>query len=984
MNGRFLGALVLAAAAWAAPAAALDPHKLLTQYGHDVWQIEDGLPQNTIRAIRQTRDGYLWLATEEGLVRFDGVRFTVFDPVNTPEMPVSFVNTIFEDDAGVLWIGTGGGGLVQLQDGRFTAYGLADRPSLPVSAVAQGQGTDLWLGASGTGLLEMKDGTLRRWAGNAELPRSGRGYVLHRDRQGTLWVGAKDGGLVALRDGRLRRYTLKDGLADDHVWSLAEAGGGGLWIGTDRGFSRLAGDGTIANHVLGESIRALLEDRHGTLWIGSHDGGLRRLRDGQMLQFGKAEGLSSASVWSLFEDREGSLWVGTSGGGLNRLRDGALTALGTEEGLPADHVAAVHGAADGTVWASTRGGALTRVDGAKVSPVITTAGPAQGTIVSFANDRDGVVWMGTAGAGLRRWKDGRSTAYTTAQGLPHESVFALLAGREGGLWIGHRGGGLSRLQDGTFVHYGPEQGLDSSYVWSLVEGPDGTLWVGTSKGVYALAAGAIRPVIPGVVAHAVHVDADGVVWAGTAADGLHRYKDGRASAITRRQGLFDNVVHAIAEDGQGRLWMSCNKGIFSVSKQQLHDAAEGRIARVVSTSYDRWDGMKSSECNQYRPWKDAEGRLWFPTIRGVVAVDPAHLKKNTVPPPVVIEEVVANGRALSPASGAVLEVPPGEGRLQVQYTALSLVAPKRVRFAYRLEGLDERWTEEVTTRQAQYVNLPPGHYTFRVKASNNDGVWNESGASVRVHLQPHFHQTAWFYLLCAAGVAAAGWQGHRIRLRRLLEVERIRTRIAADLHDDVGSGLSQIAILTGVARAQMAGNGGAAPESLDQIAGTAEELVDSMGDIVWATNPGKDRMGDLLHRMRRFAGEVFAARGIGHTFRAEGIDDTRRVDPDFRRHVYLLLKESVTNAARHSGCKQVDVVVEVAQGRLRLQVKDDGKGFDTTERADGHGLGTMGRRAEELGGRLTIASRPGEGTTVRAEVPLKRGRPGGAPLAAEG
>ena len=310
--------------------------------------------------------------------------------------------------------------------------------------------------------------------------------------------------------------------------------------------------------------------------------------------------------------------------------------------------------------------------------------------------------------------------------------------------------------------------------------------------------------------------------------------------------------------------------------------------------------------------------------------------------------------------------------MQLFYTAPSLVAPKKVRFAYRLEGLDDTWADAGATREATYVNLRPGQYTFRVRASNNDGVWNEAGASVRVHLQPHFHQTGWFYGLCLAGVALAGWQGHRFRLRRAIEMERVRTRIAADLHDDVGSGLSQIAILSGVARTQLVEDRARASDSLTQIAGTAEELVDSMGDIVWATNPGKDHLGDLVHRMRRFAGDVCAARGIALAFQAGGLDETRKVDPDFRRHTYLIFKESVSNAARHSGCTRLEATIDAAQNRLRLQVKDDGKGFDSAAGGDGHGLGTMSRRAADLGGRLEIVSRPGEGTTVTAALPMRR------------
>jgi ligand-binding sensor domain-containing protein/signal transduction histidine kinase len=953
------------------PSAALDPRKSITQYGHDVWQAEDGLPQNTVRAIRQTRDGYLWLATEEGLARFDGVRFTVFDTASTPELPVGFVNALFEDRAGTLWIGSNGGGLIRYVAGRFTPYRLPDQRTLLITAVAEA-GDGLWLGASGIGLLRMNEPALAVFAGNRDLPRSGRGYVLHVDRRGTLWMGAKDGGLVSLRDGALRRYTVRDGLADDHVWSLAEGAHGGLWIGTERGVSHVAADGRITSHVLDDAVRALLEDRDGNLWIGSDTRGLRRLRDGTMLEFSAADGLSNNSVWSLHEDREGSLWIGTNGGGLNRLRDGPVTTIGVREGLPSDETRCVFQHPDGTVWVGTKGGGPSRIREGAVVAGGTPAGLSRETVVSFGAGRDGALWLGTVRSGLHRWKDGMVTVYDGARGLPHPSVFALLGRPDGSVWIGHRGGGLSRLQDGRFENYGEARGLNTAYVWTIAEGRDGTLWIGTARGLYAHDGRALRRVIPEVAVHAVHVDAQGVVWAGTARDGLFRWKDGGARPVTRAQGLFDNLVAGILEDDRGTLWMSCNRGIFAVRKQQLHDVADGRAARVDSLAYDTSDGMRSAECSFGTSWRTADGRLWFPTIRGVAVVDPANLRRNMVPPPVVIEGVVANGRPLPPAADILLDVPPGEGRLHFRYTALSLLAPRKVRFAYRLEGLDADWTEAGGAREADYANLRPGHYTFRVKASNNDGVWNETGAAVRLRLRPRFHQTWWFLALCGAGVAGAGWLGHRFRLRRLLEVERVRTRIAADLHDDVGSGLSQIAILSGVARAQLGADGGRATESLGQIAGTAEELVDSMADIVWAMNPGKDHLGDLVHRMRRFAGDVLAARHVAFGFQAAGIDEARPVPPDFRRHAYLLFKEALNNAARHAGAGRVDVVIALGPDRLRIEVRDDGQGFDAGASSDGHGLETMRRRALELGGRIEITSRPGEGTVVRADLPFRR------------
>jgi ligand-binding sensor domain-containing protein/signal transduction histidine kinase len=949
-------------------AAALDPRKVITQYGHDSWQIEDGLPNSTVRAFAQTRDGYLWVGTEEGLARFDGVRFVVFDASNTPELREAFVTDLHEDRSGNLWIATSGGGLVRYRDGRFTSYLTKGDSRLLLVAVAEDAAGTLWIGAQVRGLLQLKDGALVAPPAIRSLPLTSV-TALHVDPAGRLWMGSRREGVASLKDGAVRAYTVAEGLSDNQVWSFTDGPDGSLWIGTEKGLSHLAADGTITNSVPGESIRALLTDRDGSLWIGSNEGGVRRLgKDGQAVQFSKAQGLSSISVRALYEDREGSLWIGNADGGLNRFRDGPFTTVSQAEGLSEDRTTALLADDDGAVWVGTNGGGLNRIQDGRITAFTTREGLSRNSVSSVGRDRAGTLWAGTNGAGLNRLRAGRFSVYTTSQGLANDSVFALLGGRDGGLWVGTRGGGLNRFAEETFTLYGKKEGLSSSFVWALAEDPSGTLWIGSAEGVYALAAGQLRRVIPDIPAHHLHVDADGAVWAGTARQGLYRFKGGRTTVFTSREGLQSDTVSQILEDGRQNLWLGSNKGISRVSKGQLDDVAEGRTPRVTPVTYDTADGMKSPECNYGSGCKTKDGRLWFPTIRGVVVVDPERLRPNPLPPPVMVERVLADGRDVS----ASPVVPPGDGRLEFQFTALSHLAPRKVRFSYRLEGFDETWRSPGPRRDATYTNLRPGWYTFRVKASNNDGVWNETGAAFPLYLQPHYYQTGWFYALCAALAAAVVWRIHLFRVHRLVELERVRTRIAADLHDDIGAGLSQIAVLSEVARQQFLHDGTRALDSLGRIAGTAGELVDSMSDIVWAVNPRKDRLEDLVHRMRRFANDVAAARGVEIDFETSGAAARHRLVPDFRRHVYLIFKEGVSNAVRHSGCARVGVVLEVRPGELRLQVKDDGRGFDGSLPSDGHGLETMVQRAAELGGRAEIASRPGQGTVLTAQVPFAR------------
>ena len=952
----------------ARPAEALQPGKSISQYGLDLWSIEEGLPSATVRHILQTHDGYLWLGTLSGLVRFDGVRFTVFDRGNTPQMRDHSIACLFEDRAGTLWIGTDGGGLLSLRAGRFEAYGR--RPEeLRLHVVDIAEADDgLWVLGQDRELYRVRDGTLSHAA--VELPIRSPA-ALHLDASGRLWVGSQTEGITSIRDGVIAADTPSTPSMGRDIRVLVGGRDGAMWIGSETGVTRVARDGALTHHPLPGLVRALVEDRQGSLWIGFSEGGIARLRgDGRIERFSKAQGLASPTVRALYEDREGSIWIGAGDGGLNRLRDGAFTTIGEPEGLAGDIVIGLHVDALDRIWVGSKGG-LSVVTAGRAERVATKRPLSGASFVSVARDAAGVVWAGTVSFGLNRIDGGDVRVYRAGDGLGDDDVFALLPARDGSLWIGLRGGGLAHLDGTTLERFGKERGLPSPFVWDILEDSSGTFWIATANGVFALEAGAFRLVIPEIPAHALHLDADGALWAGTARRGLYRWKNGQVTAFTTADGLQDDNVTQVLEDGQRNLWLGSSRGISRVSKQDLEDHAEGRRRGFTPVAYDSADGLRSRECNYGHGGRTRDGRLWFPTIRGVSVVDPLAIAPNPVVPPVHVEQVVADGRSLA---RALASAPPGQGRVEFHFTALSLLAPQKVRFSYRLEGFDSEWSAPAAERSATYTNLPPGRYTFRVKACNNDGLWNEVGDAFPFVLRPHFYETWWFYALCAAAVAALAWRVHVYRTQRLVEMERVRTRIAADLHDDIGSGLSQIAVLSEVVRQQARAAGGSDSPALARISGTAGELVDSMSDIVWAVNPSRDRMQDLTQRMRSFAGDVADARGLALRFRADALDLEGRLDPDVRRHVYLIFKETVNNAARHSGGTALEVSVEVASGRLRLSVRDDGCGFVRAERGEGNGLGTIARRAAELGGRADIASVPGQGTTVSLDVPLSQGR----------
>jgi PAS domain S-box-containing protein len=780
-TGLFAAGLVLSAAPEVAAAGGpeLRPPGAL-EHVLESWQSDRGLPQNTVFAIARTTDGYLWLGTEEGLVRFDGVRFVVTDGSTAPQMRSNDVRALLADPDGSLWIGTNGGGLLRLEEGTLTVLGTSDGlAGDAVLSLHKGRQGVLWIGTT-RGLSRLEDKRIQTYTTRDGLPHD-HVLSLREDHEGRLWIGTRRG-LVRMENGTFTTYTTKQGLARDEVHALCVDRLGQLWVGTAGGGLTRLKDGafqayTTRDGLPGEFVRALLQDSRGDLWIGTNGGGLARLRDGAFEAYSTRQGLSSDLVFALAEDPEGNLWVGTNGGGLARLRARTFASITTKQGLSHDVVLPIYEDRAGSVWVGTAGGGLNRLRDGRVTRYTARNGLPADLILSLAEDAAGKLWVGTLG-GLSRMDRGSSfKTYTTHDGLTQNAALTLLGSQDGSLWIGTNGGGLNRFEDGRFTAYTRQDGLADDVVWCLLEAAGDTLWIGTSGGLSRLQKGRIttyttRDGLPAHEVMALHADADGALWIGTTGGGLGRLKDGRFAAVTTREGLFDNTVLRILEDSEGYFWMSSNKGVFRVRKSDLDDVAEGRTPLVVSLAYGTADGMATAECNggvSPAGWRMRDGRLWFPTLKGVAVVDPRRVPTNTLPPPVVVEEVVVDHEALDARRPARL--PPGWRHVEFRYTASSFVAPEKVRFRYRLEGFDPGWIEAADRRRAHYTSLLPGKYRFRVIAANNDRVWNESGASFAFEVQPHFHQTYFFYALCLLVAGAVGAGVYRFRMERVREIE---------------------------------------------------------------------------------------------------------------------------------------------------------------------------------------------------------------------
>jgi signal transduction histidine kinase/ligand-binding sensor domain-containing protein/CheY-like chemotaxis protein len=781
--------------------AALDPTKAITQYVQDVWNSDTGLPQNSVPAIVQTWDGYLWFGTEEGLVRFDGVRFTVFERENTPDLASNDVRALLVDRSRNLWIGTHGGGLSCLRHGKFTRYGVRDGLSSDVilSLYEDDRGA-LWIGTEG-GLDRLQGGRFEAYntrntllsnaifamsagpdrslwigtqAGVVHLVNdqftsytSASGLkntdvrAMYVDRSGEVWAGTNGGGLCHLVNGRFFAYTVREGLSSDLVWSIYEDSARTLWIGTGTGGLNRFRDGKFTRYTTeqglpSDRVLTAFEDREGSLWIGTQGGGLARLRDASFTAFTSHEGLSDDVVLPVFEDKEGAIWLGTYKGGLNRLKDGKVTIYRTKDGLSDDLVFSITQDDEGSLWVGTRRGLNRLKDGHFTVFTKSKDGLPNDLVFSAYRDHDGILWFGTRG-GLSRYDGKRFTTFTSKDGLSSDYVIAIYEDQQGTLWIGTGGGGLNRFEDGHFVSYTTRNGLSNDVVWCMNGDPDGTLWIGTGGG------------------------------------GLNRFKDGKFTVYTARNGLPDDGIYRILEDGRGNLWMSSNKGVFRVPKWQLDAFAEHRLRSLNSTLYGTADGMKSKECNgNFQPagWKTRDGRLLFPTQKGLAIIDPQRLTANRVPPSVVIERVLIDNRSFDFAQGGA--APPGRGQLQFDFTAVNLVGSSKIRFKYMLEGFDNDWIDAGTRRVAYYTNIHPGTYRFRVLASDTEGVWDSAGASTSITLSPHFYQTYLFFALgclIAGVVATAAYRLWISRIRaneqKLLRLVSERTQALQESEEDL-------------------------------------------------------------------------------------------------------------------------------------------------------------------------------------------------------
>jgi signal transduction histidine kinase/ligand-binding sensor domain-containing protein len=952
------------------------------QYGFEHFTVENGLPQDIIRGIAQTPDGYLWIATLDGLVRFDGVRFTLFEKNNTPGLVSNRFREMHPGTGGDLWLTNEIGGITRYHDGVFRTYG--EERGIPGNAVSA-----LTVSAAGAVWI-LCDNRILQWnetSGKfvAVTPQQTRIFYALLQWETTGFWGQDGAKIRCFVHGRFVDYALPPWLAHEAIWGAAVDQEGALWVETfGHKQAKIASDGSAQavkdnDHAtmqlvdsqgrawkmrVGEYLSRNLdfqssgrtvsvpvtrsyEDRQGTLWFGTEGDGLYHLQKQSISVYSKEQGLADRDDYAVYQDRAGGMWIGAWHVGLSHFADGRFVNYTQANGLPGRNVTTIFQDREGRLWVGSYGG-LALFDKGRFHKVSEPSLPAGMIVQAICQDHDGALWFGTT-VGLSRYQDGVTRLFTSKDGLASDDVHVIVEDQAGDLWIGGYGG-LTRIHNGQYTRWTERDGLPGNTVWSIYEDTDHVLWVGTYDG------------------------------------GLVRLKDGKLTRYGVKDGLFSNGVFQILEDAHGNLWISCNRGIYRVSKRELNEFAAGARSTITSVAYGTIDGMLSVECNG-GIWpagaRTKDGKLWFPTLNGVAVIDPESVAHDALPPPVIIESALLDRAPLSVA--APLRVRPGQRNLEIRYTAPVFVKAAQTHFKYRLESQESQWVDAGSRRTAYYAYLPPGKYIFHVIAGNSDGVWNLQGQSLAITVLAPFYETAWFIallLLLGAAVTAVAWKLRVAQLDRARAAQQVfsqqliasqeseRKRIAAELHDSLGQRLVVINNLALFALRSREKNT-MDPTAVEEISSETRLAIQETREISYNLRPFQlDRLG-LTKAIEVMIRSVARSTAIEISSQIDDIDD--RFPEELRINFYRIVQEALNNVVKHAAATEVEVRIQRSSERAVLTIRDNGRGFPSTGRDaplghGGFGLTGMAERAKLLGGELQLQSEPGRGTLVTVAI----------------
>jgi signal transduction histidine kinase/ligand-binding sensor domain-containing protein len=942
---------------------------------HQAWSSENGLPQNSVHQILQTRDGYIWIATEGGVARFNGIQFTVFNQESDPAFTSNDTCCLAEDRSGALWIGTADG-LLRYFGGAFHRYTTSD--GLPSLAV-------LSLVSINDGLLVNTSGGAARYNGQGFTPLALSPSAIGFGSNGSAWVATATG-LFSYSREHLRAEPLV-GLPAEAIEGLGSLKDGSLWART-RTALLLWKQGRLhiwhaGGELPGTRVQSFLADSLGDLWIGT-DQGLAtvsfRDRTESDAPLAIQAVMGATSILTLFEDQEDNLWVGTDTAGLHILRHQKFRTL---PALAGSSVAAISQTSDGAIWSATKGEGLFRFEDGKTHRLSTKDGLLSDIILTLAADRDGSLWLGTADGLNHLQSSGKIESYTSSDGLPDDFIRSLFSDADGSLWLGTRRG-LAHWKDGRFIILSRADGLKSDLIGAMLRSSSNDLWVATLDGLVRIRDGKLTTFtraqgLSGDVITSLLEDTNHTLWVGTKDGGLSRSLADGFSRV--RAPDLPSDINAIVEDADGYLWLASARGIVRVLATELMACGTGLECHPHVATYGSSDGMPTEETSSDGhpgAWKMTDGQLWFATRKGVAIVSSIDLSESHTPPPVILERFTVDDSEWKMVGGEAT-IPPGHTRYAFEYAGLSYISPLRVRYRYILEGFDKQWTQAGTRRNAYYTNLPARHYRFRVQAANEDGIWNETGAEFSFVIQPPFYRTLWFLVLSAILLAGVVFAAYRMRVRVIRSkfdaILAERSRIAREIHDTLAQGFVGVSVQLELTAHLLAQSHVA--EASQQVDRTREFVREGLADArrsIWDLRAASTQ-ATLPIRLAHLA-EQNSVEHMKIDIAVGGI--YRALTPSLENEVLRIAQEAIANAVRHSKATHVDLNLRYDPSELTLTITDNGVGFqstDTTLPAKGHfGLQGMRERASQIGGTLTVESSPKSGTTITLRAPLENGK----------
>ena len=953
-----------------------------TTYTLKSWDTQAGLPQMTPTAITQTRDGYLWIGTYNGLSRFDGVRFTSFTVNNTPELASDQILALHEDAQGNLWIGTAEGGLVQYRAGRFSRQLEEDDPvSMTVSAIAEDEKGRLWIGTSkGLRIISIDSGG-KAFTSSPVLPAE-EVIAVVRGHAEEMWASTRRTTYKFISEQCVETLTAPREIhtlaVDRHgdPWVSYAAGGFGRWSAATRTMDLMNGRAKLnAMHLAND----------GALLAGTLSGDLWHI-DRSFTNYHRAATKLPEKIVSIYTDKDGNIWTGLEANGLWRIRRSSVAHVGIKQGLLTPYVTSLCEDRHGRIWAGTFGKGLHFWDGDKFNPIKMPTAP---NITTLVRDRTGKLWFGTYGGVLGWLDDVSQSVVLDAEKKYGERCRTLFEDSKGGLWIGTLNNGVEYHQGGEVIRFRTSEGLSDDHVRAIAEDGDGDVWVGTSKGLNRFLDGRfqqfhLRDGLGGEQVRALFCDSQGTLWIGSSGGGLSRWKNGKLENVGLKEGLINDWIEQIVQDDYGFLWLGSNDGLMRVNLQELNDCVSRLSAFVHCTVFRRDEGLilpNSGTGFQPSALKASDGKLWFASDAGIAIIDPSEVRTQRLSPAVHIEEVLADESLLAIYQNAVEKpIPAGSHRIEFHYTGLDSSAPALVRFRHKLEGFDADWVNAGTRREAVYTRLPPGDYRFRVLAANNQGTWNEEGASLAFSVLPRFWQTLTFQItapilsvfltgLIVWGLISSKHRHEIEMMERKHELERERSRIAQDMHDGLGSSLVKISLWGEQAERRFGETDHAEPQ-VRKMTAAARQVMREMDEIVWAVNPKNDTLENFASYLCAFAREQFSDTALECH-----LDIPTNLPPDFlrsevRHNLFLAVREALNNVLKHSQAQHVWIAIEVIRDQLIIAIRDDGKGFRADRPVRGNGLNNMRERLRRLGGQMEVEENS-NGTTVRFALTLR-------------